>query len=140
MHSIPYFNLGMWYSDRFKNINTSILKYVFFKKMRKYIEVNMALTIYKSTILPVIKYADFVHDFGIKYVSKKLQGLQNYGLTVVYNQHIRPYMDRVSTEMQIFYRLYHRRKLHLQSYKLSLKVELLDKREIHTKYSTKANF
>ena len=48
----------------------------------------MALTIYKSTILPLIEYADFVHDHNIKYVNKKLQSLQNDGLSVAYNQHI----------------------------------------------------
>ena len=80
----------------YKKVN---LKICFFKKVRKYIEVDMALTIYKSTILPLIEYADFAHDFGIKYVRKKIQGLQNYGLTVVYNQHIQPYMQRVSTEI-----------------------------------------
>ena len=58
----------------------------------------MAKTIYKSTILPIIEYADFVYDHEIKYVNKKLQGLQNYGLSVAYNQHSIPFYDRDSTE------------------------------------------
>ena len=74
------------------------LKVLFFKKIWKYIDVTMAITIYKSTILPIIEYADFVYDRNIKYVSKKLQTLQNQGLNVVYNQHILPYTHRESTE------------------------------------------
>ena len=115
------------------------LKILFFKKIRKYIDVTMAITIYKSTILPIIEYADFVYDHNIKYVSKKLQTLQNQGLNVVYNQHILPYTQRESTETlhrnAKLYRLYHRRNLHLLSYayKLSLNETLLDKRDIPTR-------
>ena len=43
-----------------------------------------AVTIYKSTILPVIEYSDFVYDHNIKYLNKKLQGVQNYGLQIAY--------------------------------------------------------
>ena len=99
----------------------------------------MAITIYKSTILPIIEYADFVYDRNIKYVSKKLQTLQNQGLNVVYNQHILPYTHRESTETlhsnAKLYRLYHYRNLHLLSYayKLSLNETLLDKRDIPTR-------
>ena len=67
----------------YKRIN---FKISFFKKIRKYIDINMALTIYKSTVLPIIEYADFVYDQNIKFVNKKLQTLQNQGLHVVYNQ------------------------------------------------------
>ena len=41
-------------------------KLLFFKKIRKYINVNAAATIYNSTILSIIGYADFVYDFDIK--------------------------------------------------------------------------
>ena len=106
----------------YKRVN---LKISFFKKIRRYIDIKMAATIYKSMILPIIEYADFVYDHSIKYVDKKLQTLQNQGLSVVYNQHILPFAQQDSIEIlhcnAKLYRLYYRRKLHLLSfaYKLS---------------------
>ena len=120
----------------YKRVN---LKISFFKKIRKYTDVTMAKTIYKSMILSIVEYADFVHDQNIKYVNKKLQGLQNYGLSVAYNQFILPYTHRESTETlhsnAKLYRLYHRRRLHLLSYayKLSTNELLLDTRDIPTR-------
>ena len=56
----------------------------FFRKIRSYLDMNTAITIYKSTILPIIEYADFVYDLNIKFVSKKLQTLQNQGLSIFF--------------------------------------------------------
>ena len=128
----------------FKSLRENLYKRVnykltFFKKIRSYLDVSTAVTIYKSTILPIIEYADFVHDHNIKYVSKKLQTLQNQGLRVSQNQHIMPFAQRDSTEVlhrnAKIYRLYHRRKLHLLSfaYKLSHIDLYVDKRDIHTR-------
>ena len=111
----------------------------FFKKIRQYININAAVTIYKSTILPIIEYADFVYDFDIKYNNKKLQTLQNQGLYIVYNEHRLPYRDKSSTETlhrnAKLYRLVHRRRLHLLSYAFLLKNDSanLDKRNICTR-------
>ena len=55
-------------------------KLSYFRTIRKFINDSTALTIYKSTILPVIEYADFVYDHGIKYINKKIQSFQNQGL------------------------------------------------------------
>ena len=52
-------------------------KNCFFKKIRCFINQETALTIYKSTILPIIEYADFVYDYNIKYLNDKLQFFQN---------------------------------------------------------------
>ena len=115
------------------------LKNCFFRKIRKYITIEAALTIYKSTILPIIEYADFVYDHNINYVSKKFQTYQNQGLYTVYNNYFLPYPQRDSTETlhrrAKLYRLKHRRRLHLLSYAyaLSKKDNLLDKRDIHTR-------
>ena len=115
------------------------LKQSFFKRIRRYIDISTAATIYKSTILPIIEYADFVYDHNIKYVSNKLQTLQNQALSVVHNQHIISYALRDSTEVLHrnikMYRLCHRRKLHLLSfaYKLSHNVAFLDQRDIPTR-------
>ena len=73
-------------------------KLSFFRTIRKFIDNSTAATIYTSTILPVIEYADFVYDHNIKYINKKIQGFQNQGLYTVYNQHIKPFIQRESTE------------------------------------------
>ena len=125
------------------NLNFKLLREKLYKKVtlkiRKYIDVSMAKTIYKSTILPILEYADFVYDHDIKYVNKKLQGLQNKRLSVVYNQYIILYYDRDSTETlhrkaKVFRLCYHRR-LHLLSfaYRLSKNDLLLHVRDIHTR-------
>ena len=114
-------------------------KLLFFKKIRKYININAAVTIYKSTILPIIEYADFVYDFGIKYNNKKLQTLQNQGLYIVFNEHILSYKDKSSTEILHrevkSHRLVHRRRLHLLSFALLLSKDSaqLDNRDIRTR-------
>ena len=95
--------------------NRVYIKLSYFKKIRKFINVDAAVTIYKSTILPVIEYADFVFDYGIKHVNKQMQSLQNQGLYIVYNQHAFPYLERDSStslhrQAKIF-RLYHRRRI-----------------------------
>ena len=129
-------NFNSLRDNLYKRVN---LKISFFKKIRKYIDVNMAITIYKSTILPIIEYADFVYDNNIKYVHKKLQTLQNQGLSVVYNQYILHFAQRDSTEIlhtnAKLFRLYHRRRLHLLSfaYKLSRNELNIDKRDIPTR-------
>ena len=114
-------------------------KLVFFRKIQNYINTHAALTIYKSTILPIIEYIDFVCDYNIKYNNKRLQSLQTQGLYIVYNQHSLSYQLRTSTEIlhreaQLF-RLAHRRRLHLLSYAYSLTADntLLDHRDIHTR-------
>ena len=120
----------------YKRVN---LKIFFFKKIRRYINCYTAITIYKSTILPIIEYADFVYDNNIKYVNKKVQSLQNQGLSVAHNQHILPYTQRNSSEflhrnVKLF-RLCHRSRLHLLrfAFKLSQNALYLDNRDIPTR-------
>ena len=119
-----------------KRINYKLL---FFRKIRKFINVRAAVTIYKSTILPIIEYADFVYDCDIKYNNKKLQSLQNQGLYTVFDQYVLPYQDRKSTETlhrdAKLYRLTHRRRLHLLSYAFYLTKNsiYIDNRNIPTR-------
>ena len=46
-----------------------------------------------------MEYADFVIDYGIKYVNQKMQTLQNQGLYIVFDQHFLPYDQKDSTEV-----------------------------------------
>ena len=50
------------------------------------------------TVARRIEYADFLYDQGVLYSSNQLQLLQNRGLRIIYNQHIRKYNDRLSTD------------------------------------------
>ena len=79
-------------------INNVNYKLMFFKKIRQYITTEAASIIYKGTILPLIEYADFVFDYDIKYLNKKMQSLQNQGLYTVFNQHYLKYDQKDSTE------------------------------------------
>ena len=41
--------------------------------------LDSALLLYKGTILPILEYANFVHDFNIKYINKKTTDNTEYG-------------------------------------------------------------
>ena len=120
-------------------INRVNLKISYFRKIRYYMTQEAALMLYKGTILPIIEYADFVFDFNIKYINRKLQTLQNNALYIVFNQHFLPYDQKDSTEtlhrQAKLYRLTHRRWIHmlLFVYNSTSNHALLDVRDIHTR-------
>ena len=72
-------------------------------------------------------------------VNKSLQKLQNYGLSIAFNQHILPYHQRDSSDnlhrWSGVFRLIHRRRLHLLQFAFVLKSNnaLLDIRNIPTR-------
>ena len=117
---------------------------MFFQKIRRYINTSTAIIIYKSTILPIIEYADFIYDRNIKYINKRFQTLQNQGLYIAYNQHILTCDMKESTETlhrnAKMYRLIHRRRLHLLcfAYDLTKNVDYLDI-ETYKQNNTKQN-
>ena len=120
-------------------INRVNLKISYFRKIRTYLTEEAALLIYKCTILPIMEYVDFVYDFDIKYVNKKLQTIQNKGLYIVYNQYYFPYDMKESTETlhhrACIYRLSHRRWIHMLSfiYNYIDDDSLIDARDINTR-------
>ena len=105
----------------------------------RYINQSTALLIYKTTIIPLIDYADFIYDQNIKYTSKVVQKLQNRALRIIFNQHIKKYDERMSTEEMHqkanVHRLLHTREQHFILYAFDLKKHdiNLDKREIPTR-------
>ena len=114
-------------------------KLTHFRRIRCLVNEKAAKLIYKCTILPVLEYADFIQDQGIIYINKAIQKLQNYGLSIVYNQHALPYDQRDSSEtlhrkINVF-RLTHRRRLHLLQFAFRFKDNegLLDIRDIPTR-------
>ena len=115
------------------------LKITYFRKIRKFLTLESALLIYKCMILPILEYADFVHDFDMKYISKKVQTIQNTGLYIVYDQYHLPYDRRQSTEALHrragIHRLAHRRWMHMLLYVYNhiTDEDLLDVRDINTR-------
>ena len=101
-------------------MNRIILKICYLRKIRSLLTQKAALLIYKCTTLPILEYTDFIYDFNIKYVNKKLQTIQNTGLYIVFNQHQLPYDMKESTETihrnAKLFRLAHRRRLHMLSF------------------------
>ena len=58
-----------------------------FEKVRKFINRRAAITIYKSTILPSLEYADYLVESSRASFGLKLQRLQNRGLRIVEYSH-----------------------------------------------------
>ena len=73
-----------------KNVSTKIYNLV---KIRKYIDVNCALAIYKQTILPLLDYSGFMLISANLSDRDNLQRLQNDALRICFNVRLR---DRVS--------------------------------------------
>ena len=120
------------------NLNNNS-KLLHFRRIRSLINQKTALLVYKCTILPVIEYADFIQDQGVVYINKSVQKLQNFGLSIAFNQHRLRYYDLDSSETlhinaKVF-RLVHRRNSHLLLFAFQLKEDndLLDVRDIPTR-------
>ena len=118
------------------NVNSKLLH---FRRIRSLINQKAALLIYIFSILPVMEYADFIQDQGVVYINKSVQKLQNFGLSIAFNQHRLPYYERDSSETlhmnaKVF-RLVHRRNSHLLLFAFPLKEDndLLDFRDIPTR-------
>ena len=58
-----------------------------FGKVRKFINRKSAITIYKSRILPILEYADYLVESSRVSFGLKLQRLQNRGLRIVEYNH-----------------------------------------------------
>ena len=69
-------------------------------KIRRFLNINAALCIYKTTILPLFDYADIVYEQNLQTVNNKLQVLQNKSLRLIYNTPIdyRNLNNRVTTD------------------------------------------
>ena len=70
------------YSKLTKNLGFKIRT---FSRIRKFLNNRAALTIYKSTILPIIDYNDYFQFLWNNEKTRKLQKLQNWGLRVAFS-------------------------------------------------------
>ena len=125
--------------QRTKTINHVQSKLTLFAKIRVFLTTTAAETVYKTMILPLLDYADFLYDQGIIYSNKKLQRLQNRGLRIIYNQHLKKYDDQLSMDvlhqMAKLSRLKYRRHMHLLLYAFDLRSDQknIDMRNLPTR-------
>ena len=118
------------------------LKLKTFGKIRRFLNENAALTVYRSTILPLIDYNDSYQMLWSAVKLRKLQKLQNWGLRIVYHDRLPKLSeDELHREAGLLM-LKRRRILHLLSimYRRSKSELLLDLREIHTRQFDKVKF
>ena len=115
-----------------------------FSRIRRFVNTKAALTIYKSTILPIIDYNNYFQMMWNVDKRHRLQKLQNWGLRIVYNyfnngpklneeeMHNEANLDLLS----------HRRILHMLNlmFHRSKQGVYLDKRDIHTRQFDKVKF
>ena len=113
-----------------------------FSRIRNFLSTNAALTVYKSTILPLLDYNDHFQMLWNTDKLKRLQKLQNWALRVVYCNRL-PKLDEAELHSEAnLLMLRHRRALHLlvSMYHRSSKPHFLDKRDIATRQFDKIKF
>ena len=125
-----------------KLIQTVGLKIRTFGKIRRFLDTSAALTVYKSTILPIIDYCDLYQNLWSAKKLKKLQKLQNWGLRIVYTGAV-PKLDEVELHTKAGLTLLkYRRILHLLGlmYHRSKLDKYLDNRNLQTRQFDKIKF
>ena len=98
-------------------------KLYFLARIRCYLTTYAALLIYKTTILPLLDYADYIYNPETKYEENKLQLLQNKALRIVYKVQLGRDRTTRSNELHSRANIIHlkgRRKQHLLHYAFDL--------------------
>ena len=103
-------------------------------RIRKYMNENVALKIYKSMILPYFDYGDVIYNAAWKDGLDKLQRLQNRCLKICKNVHKRFNTEELHTVTKMPM-LTDRRKAHINNFMFKRlgKPELVDGRNIRTR-------
>ena len=125
-----------------KTSQTIGLKLRTFGRVRRFLNTPAALTVYKSTILPIIDYNDHFQMLWNADKLRKLQKMQNWGLRIVYNNR-NPKLDEAELHQEANLTLLKsRRVLHLLSllYFRAKDKENLDNRPIATRQFAKIKF
>ena len=125
-----------------KTVQSLGIKLRTFGRIRRFLNTTAALTVYKSTILPIIDYSDLFQFLWSSKNLQKLQKMQKWALRIVYwNEH--PHMDEDNMHVAAnLTKLKHRRILHLLSlmYQRSKVITNLDNRNLVTRQFTKIKF
>ena len=125
-----------------KTMQTLGYKLRTFGRIRRFLDTNAALTVYKSTILPLIDYNDQFQFLWNSEKLQKLQKMQTWGLRTVFNNRA-PKLDEAELHLEAkLTTLNLRRVLHLLGlmYHRSKVERFLDKRDIHTRQFDKVKF
>ena len=125
-----------------KTSQTLGLKLRTFGRVRRFLNTPAALTVYKSTILPIIDYNDHFQMLWNADKLRKLQKMQNLGLRIVYNDQ-NPRLDEQGLHHKANLTLLKpRRVLHLLSlmYFRARDHDNLDNRPIATRQFAKIKF
>ena len=129
-------------SQHSKLTQTLSLKLRTFGRIRRFLTTGAALTVYKSTILPLIDYNDHFQQLWNLDKLYKLQRMQNWGLRIVYfSDEPKPEENELHTKANLML-LKHRRVLHLLSvmYHRSKNNRYLDDRNLNTRQFAKIKF
>ena len=113
-----------------------------FGKVRRFLTTRAALTVYKSTILPLLDYNDQFQVLWNKEKLSKLQKMQNWGLRTVYSKTTPPMSEEQMHEAGGVLGLEQRRILHLLGtmYHRSNVESFLDNRGFCTRQFDKIKF
>ena len=115
-------------------VRTVLHKMTLMAKVKKYLNNDVALQIYKSMILPYFDYADVIFHKSNKSAVDKLQRLQNRCLRICMGANRRLGTDRIHKTLSIPF-LEDRRGAHVLNFMFNRKAkkELLNVREIRTR-------
>lgn len=69
--------------------------------LRHYVGVATSLQIYKTTILPIMEYANFTYTVVPNHLSKKLQRLQNRAVKIIYKCHDNQALPKLHTQAKL---------------------------------------
>ena len=113
-----------------------------FGKIRRYLTTKAALTVYKSTILPMIDNSDYFQFLWNAEKIHKLQKMQNWGLRIVYTN-VQPKLNEKALHLEAKVDTLDKRRIfHLLilMYQRSSKPEMLDNRNLPTRQFDKVKF
>ena len=126
-------------------MKTTNLKVKQLFKVKKLLNLDAALTVYKSCIAPILDYGDFLYDCNKVTLNNRLQLIQNKALRAIYGIRLGRDQRLTTAELHCEAKLYYlneRRAQHLlhYAYDLSLDESLLTRHNVQTRYQDGKRF
>ena len=114
-------------------------------KVKKFLNLDAALTVYKSCIAPILDYGDFLYDCNKVTLNNRLQLIQNKAFRAIYGIRLGRNQRLTTAELHCEAKLYYlneRRAQHLlhYAYDLSLDESLLTRHNVQTRYQDGKRF
>ena len=113
-----------------------------FGKIRRYLTTRAALTVYKSTILPIIDYNDYFQQLWNADKKHKLQKMQNWGLRTVYTN-VQPRLNENELHLEAKLDMLESRRIYhmlILMYNRSKDPNMIDDRDLPTRQFDKVKF